>query len=79
MALAADGKIFTWGDAKFGQLGHQQLVALVQVGPSAILRVTNPRVWIAKQARQRVNVLSATCKRPHLIALSCWLWLLSTA
>ena len=32
MALAADGKIFTWGDAKFGQLGHQQLVALVQVG-----------------------------------------------
>ena len=32
MALAADGKIFTWGDARFGQLGHQQLVALVQVG-----------------------------------------------
>lgn len=36
MALAADGKIFTWGDAKFGQLGHQQLVALVQVGAAVV-------------------------------------------
>lgn len=33
IALAADGKIFTWGDAKHGQLGHQQLVALMQ-GPN---------------------------------------------
>lgn len=33
MALAADGKIFTWGDAKHGQLGHQQLVQLMQ-GPN---------------------------------------------
>jgi E3 ubiquitin-protein ligase HERC3 len=33
LALAADGKIFTWGDAKHGQLGHQQLVALMQ-GPN---------------------------------------------
>ncbi|KAL4522955.1 hypothetical protein Ndes2526A_g07679 [Nannochloris sp. 'desiccata'] len=31
MALAADGKIFTWGDARRGQLGHQQLAALMQV------------------------------------------------
>jgi alpha-tubulin suppressor-like RCC1 family protein len=30
MALAADGKIFTWGDARHGQLGHQQLAALMQ-------------------------------------------------
>ena len=33
MALAADGKIFTWGDARRGQLGHQQLAALMQ-GPN---------------------------------------------
>lgn len=33
MALAADGKIFTWGDARSGQLGHAQLVALMQ-GPN---------------------------------------------
>ena len=33
MALAADGKIFTWGDARKGQLGHQQLAALMQ-GPN---------------------------------------------
>ena len=33
IALACDGKIFTWGDAKYGQLGHQQLVAMMQ-GPN---------------------------------------------
>ena len=31
VALAADGKIFTWGDASKGQLGHAQLVAVMQV------------------------------------------------
>lgn len=33
VALAADGKIFTWGDASRGQLGHAQLVAMMQ-GPN---------------------------------------------
>lgn len=33
MALAADGKIFTWGDARMGQLGHQHLAPLMQ-GPN---------------------------------------------
>ncbi|KAI3428492.1 hypothetical protein D9Q98_007317 [Chlorella vulgaris] len=33
VALAADGKIFTWGDASKGQLGHAQLVAVMQ-GPN---------------------------------------------
>ncbi len=32
VALAADGKIFTWGDASKGQLGHAQLAAMMQVG-----------------------------------------------
>ena len=32
VALAADGKIFTWGDASKGQLGHAQLAAVMQVG-----------------------------------------------
>ena len=32
VALAADGKIFTWGDASRGQLGHAQLAAMMQVG-----------------------------------------------
>ena len=31
VALAADGKIFTWGDASKGQLGHAQLAAMMQV------------------------------------------------
>lgn len=31
VALAADGKIFTWGDASKGQLGHAQLAAVMQV------------------------------------------------
>jgi alpha-tubulin suppressor-like RCC1 family protein len=29
IALAADGKLFTWGDASHGQLGHNQLAPLV--------------------------------------------------
>ena len=29
IALAADGKLFTWGDASHGQLGHNQLLPLV--------------------------------------------------
>lgn len=33
VALAADGKIFTWGDARRGQLGHAQLAPLMQ-GPN---------------------------------------------
>lgn len=33
VALAADGKMFTWGDARHGQLGHPQLAALMQ-GPN---------------------------------------------
>jgi alpha-tubulin suppressor-like RCC1 family protein len=33
VALAADGKIFTWGDASKGQLGHAQLAAMMQ-GPN---------------------------------------------
>lgn len=33
VALAADGKMFTWGDARYGQLGHSQLAALMQ-GPN---------------------------------------------
>lgn len=33
MALAADGKIFTWGDARNGQLGHQEVVRHL-VGPN---------------------------------------------
>lgn len=33
VALAADGKIFTWGDASKGQLGHAQLAAVMQ-GPN---------------------------------------------
>ena len=35
VALAADGKIFTWGDASKGQLGHAQLAAVMQVGGQA--------------------------------------------
>ena len=30
VALAADGKMFTWGDASKGQLGHAQLAAMMQ-------------------------------------------------
>lgn len=30
VALAADGKMFTWGDASKGQLGHEQLAAMMQ-------------------------------------------------
>lgn len=33
VALAADGKIFTWGDASRGQLGHANLAAILQ-GPN---------------------------------------------
>lgn len=29
MALAADGKLFTWGDARRGQLGHPQIMQLL--------------------------------------------------
>ena len=48
VALAADGKIFTWGDASKGQLGHAQLAAVMQVRCAAAgdaLHCNLPRWW----------------------------------
>jgi E3 ubiquitin-protein ligase HERC3 len=43
LALAADGKIFTWGDARRGQLGHAALAALVQAPNPQPLAVPFPQ------------------------------------
>ncbi|PSC69842.1 E3 ubiquitin-ligase HERC2 [Micractinium conductrix] len=43
VALAADGKIFSWGDASRGQLGHAQLAAMMQGPNPAPLSIPFPQ------------------------------------
>lgn len=31
MALAGDGSLYTWGDARYGQLGHSHLINYLNV------------------------------------------------
>lgn len=37
LALAADGSLYTWGDGRYGQLGHPQLQNLAIMGPSVLV------------------------------------------
>jgi alpha-tubulin suppressor-like RCC1 family protein len=64
LALAADGKIFTWGDARSGQLGHQQLVALMQAPNPQPVAIPFPQAILSLEPAklrppQRVTAIAA--------------------
>jgi hypothetical protein len=47
MALASDGSLFTWGDGRYGQLGHAQLQTIAAIMPQQVSTRTRPTTEVA--------------------------------
>ena len=68
LALTDDGKIFSWGAAMGGQLGHEEKILMKNSG-NKNLYLSKPTI-ISKLFDMKININKISCGEAHSIALS---------
>ena len=68
LALTDDGKIFSWGAAMGGQLGHEEKLLMKNSG-NKNLYLSKPTI-ISKLVDMKINANKISCGEAHSIALS---------
>ena len=69
LALTEDGKVFSWGAAMGGQLGHEEKFLLKTNGGVKNYYLSKPTI-ISKLNDMKINIKKISCGEAHSIALS---------